>query len=307
MIASKIGGNLGNHMWHYSICRVVGETLNLDWGVDKIPIQGSDYYNGANQMYFMNVDFGKPIENIENYYFDYNSKSFNEARRFHRYNGQDYWFNEYDPSVFNIKDNTLIQIISQSEDFLIDKKPEIIKWFEINETYRQKYNEILQEMDIVLDENLCVINFRGGEYKSVPNLILRREYWRDSINHMLSINKDMKFLVITDDPQCASSFMPFNIRCIHVDIGFDFYVVNQAKYVILSNSSFGWWAGWLNTNSQLTIAPKYWIAHNVSNGFWSLKDTYTRCFKHMDRDGKLFDYDECRTEAEEFYRKNNLI
>jgi hypothetical protein len=306
MIASKIGGNLGNHMWHYSICRVVGETLNLEWGVDMVPIKGSDYFGGMNQMYFMDVDFGKPIENIQNYYFDYDSKTFNDARRFHNYLGQDYWFNSYDSNVFNIKDNTLIQIISQSEDFLINKKSEIINWFRIKDEYKEKYDKIITDYGITLDENTCVINFRGGEYKSVANLILRREYWRDSINHMMSINKDMKFVVITDDPECALSYMPFHIPCIHVDIGFDFYVVNQSKYVIISNSSFGWWAAWLNTNSILTIAPKYWISHNVSNGFWSLKDTYTRCFMHMDREGKLDNYDECKKEAEKFYNENNL-
>ena len=34
------------------------------------------------------------------------------------------------------------------------------------------------------------------------------------------------------------TYMPFDIPSMHVDIGFDFYVVNQAKNVILSNSSY---------------------------------------------------------------------
>jgi hypothetical protein len=299
MIASNIGGNLGNHMWHYTICRSVAQKIGYEWGVDPIPIKGSDYFNGMNQMYFMDVDFGKEISGIEHTYKD--------TKRMHNFMGQDYWFNKYDPGVMEIKDNTHIQMIAQTEDYFLDIREDVLNWFKIKDEYDVLYKNKLNELGISLDDNMCIINFRGGEYRGVPNLILNREYWKNSIDHMLSINKDMKFIVITDDPACAQLYMPYGISCLHIDIGFDFYVVNKAKYLILSNSSFGWWAGWLNTNSKLTIAPKYWISHNVSNGFWSLGDSYTSTFSYMDRNGKLSTYDECKEEALDFYKKNNLV
>jgi hypothetical protein len=298
MIASNIGGNLGNHMWHYAICRAVAEKLNYDWGVDKVPIKGSDYFDGMNQMYFMNVDFGKEITGIE--------QTYNDIKKTHTHLGQEYWFNFYDENVFNIKDNTLIQLISQSEDYFYDIRDRVLKWFEINDEYKKLYDLKISQLGFNLDENTCIINFRGGEYTRVPNLIARSEYWRDSINHMLKLNPNMNFVIITDDPHYARIYIG-DYPCYHVDIGFDFYCVNQAKYVILSNSSFGWWAAWLNTNSKLTIAPKYWCVHNVSDGFWSLGDSYSRCFVYMDRDGTLSDYEKCKNDAMEFYKKNNLI
>ena len=162
-------------------------------------------------------------------------------------------------------------------------------------------------MGIVLDENLCVINFRGGEYRGLSAVLLRKEYWKDSINHMLSINPNMNFLVITDDVECARYFMPFEIPTLHIDIGFDFYVVNQAKWVILSNSTFGWWAAWLNQKTNKIIAPKYWARHNVSDGYWSTGDSYTSCFTYIDRDGNLYDFDTCKNEAIQYYKNKNLI
>jgi hypothetical protein len=298
MIASNIGGNLGNHMWHYVICRAVAQKLGYEWGVDKVPMRGTDYFNGMNQMYFMNVDFGKEITGIENTY--------NDLKKTHIHLGQEYWFNFFDEGVFNIKDNTLIQLISQSEDYFYDIRNDVLKWFEINSEYEENYNNKISELGFNLDDDTCIINFRGGEYKGIPNLIVRREYWIDSVNHMLTLNPNMKFVIITDDPDCARSYIG-NYPCHHVDIGFDFFCVNKAKHVILSNSSFGWWAAWLNTDSKLTIAPKYWCVHNVSDGFWSLGDSYSRCFEYMDRDGKIFTYDECKEESMEFYKKNNLI
>jgi hypothetical protein len=299
MISSNIGGNLGNHMWHYTICRSVAQKLGLEWGVDSVPLKGTDYFNGMNQMYFMDVDFGKEISGIEYTYKD--------EKKMHKFNGQEYWFNMYDPGVMQIKDNTHIQMISQCEDYFLDIREDVLNWFKIKDEYDIIYQNKLNELGISLDENMCVINFRGGEYRSVSNLILNQDYWRNSINQMVSINPNMKFLIITDDPQCAQMYIPYGIPCMHVDIGFDFYVVNKSKYLILSNSSFGWWAGWLNTSSKLTIAPKYWISHNVSDGFWSLGDSYTSVFTHMDRNGILFTYDDCKKEALDFYKKNNLI
>lgn len=309
MITATMTGNLGNHMWNYVLCRIVAEKIGYEWGVNPVPTH--DYHNGSNQMYFMNVDFGKEVEvigknekglnvykNIPNEYYD--------AVKRYNYNGNECWINMYDPNVFNIQDNTMVHLISQSEDYLIERKSEIQSWFNIKDEYIKEYENRLLESGIKLDENLCVINFRGGEFLSVHNLVPRPEYWRDCINHMKSINPNMNFIIITDDVNSATRYIG-NYPCHHFDIGMDFYIINQSKYSILSNSSFGWWASWLNTNSNLIIGPKYWARHNVSDGYWSLGDQYVRGWYYMDRDGKLSDYDTCKKEAEEYYKNKNLI
>jgi len=288
-------------MWQYAVCRTIAETLGYEWGINPSP--SHDYFNGQSQMTFMNVDFGKPIEGIINEY--------HEPWRTFRH-VDDVNITMLDKELYNIKDNTIMLGdngakggIFQSEDYIINKKDEILKWFEIKQESKIEYDNILNSMDIELNDNLCVINFRGGEYKSIPNVLVRREYWKDAINHMLNINPNMQFILITDDVKCANQFMPFPIKAIHVDVGFDFYVVNQAKWLIISNSTFGWWAAWLNQKANKIIAPKYWARHNVSNGYWSTGDAYTRGFTYIDRYGYLFDYETCKSEAVNYY--NNLI
>lgn len=305
MITATLTGNFGNHMWNYSVCRIVAEKLGYEWGIN--PVATHDYLNGASQMYFMNIDYGKQVivngrnsrgintyEGITNEYYDI-QKLYNDC-----------CINMYDPNVFNIQDNTMIHLISQSEEYLIDRRDDILKWFSIKDEYRNKYDQKLNELGINLDENTCVINFRGGEYRGIPNLILGKKYWLDSVNHMLSINSNMKFVIVTDDPNCATSYIG-NYPCYHVDIGFDFYAINKSKYVILSNSSFGWWASWLSTDVKLTIAPKYWSRHNVSDGYWSLGDQYVRSFTYLDRGGNLSDFETCRKEAIDYYKSKNII
>ncbi len=304
MITANLTGNLGNNIPQLMVCRIVAEKLGYEWGVNPSP--SHDYYNGANQMYFMDVDFGKPVNGI--------TQDFHEKWITHNHNGDNVNITMLDKRVFEIQDNTRLighngayGGIYQSEDYFIDRKEDIRQWLKIKDEYKKEYDEKLKQLNITLDENLCVINFRGGEYRGIPHVLMRKEYWRDSINHMLSVNPKMKFLLITDDIQYANLFMPFPIQTLHIDIGFDFYVVNQAKWLIISNSTFGWWAAWLNNQSKLTIAPKYWARGNYSDGYWSIGDSYTRCFTYMNREGSLVDYDTCKNEAINFYKSKNIL
>lgn len=305
MITANLTGNLGNHMWQYAVCRVIAEKLNYEWGINSSPTH--DYYNGMNQMYFMDVDFGKnPVGNT--------FKDFHERWITYNHHGDNINITMVDERVYSISDNTrlighngALGGIYQSENYLIERKDDIKAWFKIKDEYSIQYEEKMKTLGISLDDNTCVINFRGGEYRSIPKVVCRKEYWRDSINHMLTLNPNMKFVMITDDPEFSKVFMPFPIPTFHVDIGFDFYVVNQAKWLIVSNSTFGWWAAWLNSKVNKVLAPKYFASHNTSDGFWSVGEIYTRSFHYMDRNGIVSDFNTCEKEALEYYKLKNII
>tara|TARA_R110002126_G_scaffold290225_1_gene446718 strand:- start:3887 stop:4798 length:912 start_codon:yes stop_codon:yes gene_type:complete len=303
MITTNLTGNLGNHMWQYAVCRTIAEKLEYEWGINPSP--SHDYFRGQSQMTFMNVNFGKPVEGITKQYHE----TWKEIQHVDKVN-----ITMLNQTLYNIEDNSIMLGhngaaggIYQSEDYIIDRKEDIKKWFEIKTESATKYDKILEENNIVLNNDTCVINFRGGEYRSIPNVLVRKEYWRDAINHMKVINPNMKFILITDDINTANNFMPFPIQSLHIDVGFDFYVVNQAKWNIISNSTFGWWAVWLNNDTQKIIAPKYWARHNVSDGYWSIGDAYTRGFTYMDREGKFYNYEECKNEALDYYRTKNIL
>jgi len=303
MITTNLTGNLGNHMWQYAVCRTIAEKLGYEWGVN--PTTSHDYFGGKSQMTFMNVDFGKEVQGI--------TKEYHEPwKTIHHVDAVN--ITMLNPSLYEIEDNTIMLGdngakggIYQSEDYIIHRKDDIRKWFEIKTDHAIRYDQILADHNVVLDDDTCVINFRGGEYRNIPNVLLRREYWRDAINHMRTINPNMKFVLITDDVNTANSFMPYPIQSLHIDVGFDYYAVNQAKWNIISNSTFGWWAAWLNDDTQMVIAPKYWARHNVSDGYWATGDSYTRGFTYMDREGKLFEFNECKHEAIKFYKERNII
>lgn len=300
MITTNLTGNFGNNISQLIVCRVVAEKLGYDWGVNPNPTH--DYYGGANQMEFMNVDFGNT--NITNIHNEFHEKwvTYNNAN-----------ITMFDKEIYNIKDNTILLGgngakggIYQSDGYFRDRINDIRNWYKIKPEYKQRYDEKLNTLGIVLGDDTCVINIRGGEYRSIPHVLLRKEYYDKAIGIMIQKIPNIKFICITDDIALANQQLT-NIPTYHFDIGMDYYVINKAKNIILSNSSFGLWAALLNTNDSFVVAPKYWSQHNNSDGYWGIGDQYYLEFSYMDKEGNLFDYETCKTQAVEYYKNKNLL
>lgn len=211
----------------------------------------------------------------------------------------------FDPLIMNVSDRSKIEGNFQSEDYIRHRKLEITKWFQSTFT-------------VDVPEDVCVITFRGGEYKFHPDLMLSREYYESGMKAVLDVDARVKFLVVTDDPKLAQEYfgdieiyshrrmrLPHQFR-VHPSsraIGHDFTRLQRARYLILSNSSFSWWGAWTNLDAAFVVAPKYWASHNRSTGYWSTGDALTRGWNWIDRDGKQSSYEECRAELEMYRLK----
>jgi hypothetical protein len=280
------GQGFGNQLWCYVVTRVLALDKSFEFG-----IQNHQRFKGSD---FLQLDFGLQVDEgsgpaggppevlpntVKHYY----------SERDIRHPDNEFDVRTYDSGLLDVLDDTKIDGVLQSEDYISHRKSEIAQWL--------RYTKI--DLDINFqEENICVINFRGGEYRRNPNVFLRRKYWRDSVSHMRSINPLMEFVVITDDVDLARKFFPkFRIR--HYGIAGDYQAINCAKYVIVSNSSFGFFPTWLNTCLEVCIAPKYWWAHNISDGFWACSYNVTQNWLYMDREGNLSNHEQCVGELQD--------
>lgn len=185
------------------------------------------------------------------------------------------WYKEtssdYDPEIKNLPDHTVIHGNLQGVEYFAHRLNEVRDWLAV---------EPLQ-----MGVNTCVINFRGGEYKYVPDFFLPQSYWDNAIAEMLKTNPNMKFEVHTDDVEEARKFFP-NYPITH-DVGINWRSIRYATYLILSNSSFAILPALLNTDVRRIIAPRYFARHN--KGYWFLEQNYIKGWDWLDKDNKIYD------------------
>lgn len=277
------GQGLGNQLWCYVTTRVIAQDRGYDFG-----IMHPERFKGAD---FIDLDFGRPVQGgagqeggppqglpdgIRYYYCERGLQ--------HPQGTSD--IRLADPHLLSVPDNTKIDGLMQDEQYILHRKEEIRQWLQIRQDRAQS---------AYTGDGVCVMNFRGGEYVGLRDVFLTREYWENAMKHMLQINPQMRFVVITDDVRTAKKFFP-KLEVTHFDIGTDYATIHNAPYLILSNSSFAWFPAWLNTRLKFCIAPKYWARHNVSDGYWSLGYNLTTGWQYLDREGKLSDYDTCQRE-----------
>lgn len=190
--------------------------------------------------------------------------------------------NVYDPDINFVEDNTIIDGNFEDPKYFEHRLPEINEW--------------LKTEPIKAEDDVCIIGFRGGEYKAIPELFLNHTYWRDAIKKMKEINPNIKFEIHTDDIWGASDYfsrlydghflLDQNNTEIIRDIGINWRSMRYAKYAIIANSSFYVLPRLINSadawpfpNSSLTIAPRYWNRYNVKE--WQYPQNFYRQFTYI--------------------------
>ena len=296
MITTDFTGSFGNHMFQYVGTRIIADKKGYEYGFIGNRIYG-DYHGGKLLFDFLNLDYGKSIEGLS--LEEYKEKVVSvEGTNIHKFH-----------SFCDLGDNHRLFGNWQCEGYYRKRKEDIRKWLEIKPENALEYYNTLAQLNIQLDENTCVLNIRGGQYKAHPTLILPKQYWENAMFLMKRRNPAMRFFVVTDDVEYCHQMLP-NIPTAHFSIGMDYFMVNQAQWLILSNSSFAWFPAYLNTKVNEVIAPKYWAGHNTSNGIWANALIQVPEWKYMDRAGNLQTYSQVIDELRlskywQYYHENS--
>ena len=244
------GQGLGNQLANYVSVRYLALDKGFQFGVWR-----PEQFKGKN---FMKLDMGELVLGG-----DYSVEG-REPEMLP--DGMEHWYKEetsdYDPKFYEVKDNTVVHGNLQGENYFKHRRDEIKEWLKVE--------------PLEMSEDLCVINFRGGEYKGIHEFFLPRDYWNRGIEIMKFINLEMRFEVHTDDPEEARKFFPD--YPIISDIETNWRSIRYAKYLLISNSSFAWFPAWLG-EAKLILAPKFWGRRN--KGYWFLQQNHTGRFLYI--------------------------
>jgi len=253
------GMGLGNMLANYITTRCIALDHGYDFGV-LFPERFKGHF-------FKDIYLPKAIDGIEIPFEGERPTKLPEGYKYYREsmanNG------DYDQFVKDIPDNYVLHGNLQGEEYFKKHRQEIKEWLKVE--------------PLEMPDDLCIVNFRGGEYVGVADFFLPQSYWDNAIKNMRNFDPNMLFEVHTDDPETARKFFPdFPII---KDIELNWRSIRYAKFLILSNSSFALMPAFLNDNARFIIAPKYFARFN--KGYWFLRQNFMEKFTYQNQDGTL--------------------
>lgn len=136
-----------------------------------------------------------------------------------------------------------------------------------------KLSEKTREMaSRIQAENSVSIHVRRGDYMNefyynMLGAVCNLDYYRRAIERIRQLVANPHFFIFSDDKEYVAenlkmenaTFVDFNSGS---DSWQDMYLMSLCNNNIIANSSFSWWAAWLNDNpSKIVIAPSRWFVH----------------------------------------------
>ncbi len=127
--------------------------------------------------------------------------------------------------------------------------------------------------DNISNCNAVSVHVRRGDYVSDAKTYANHgvcsiDYYRSAINLIAVHINAPEFFIFSDDMEWAKSHLRMDFPCHYIDHNRgsdsfnDMRLMSLCQHHIIANSSFSWWAAWLNSNSdKIVIAPNKWFAH----------------------------------------------
>ena len=125
---------------------------------------------------------------------------------------------------------------------------------------------------ILSESNTIAVHVRRGDYitDSITNQFhgsCSLEYYTQAISIITSLLENPTLVFFSDDSEWVKeNFGNFKFNKIFIDHNkgldswMDMFLMSICSHNIIANSSFSWWAAWLNKNSEKTVvAPKKWF------------------------------------------------
>lgn len=298
MIIVRLIGGLGNQMFQYAAARRLAEhnstILKLDvtgfekyklhryslhcfyiwehfatqYEIDSILKQNSNVL--LKQLIGIGEIFG--IKN-GNTIFRKNGGSYKEPH-FH-----------FDQKLLSAPNNIYLDGYWQSEKYFYDIKEILQTEFKI------KYSQSVLSKEIaakILNTESISLHIRREDYVNNSSTLKKHgtcspEYYKLAIDYCTQRLTSPHFFIFSDEPQWVKENFKFDFPITIIDHNDatrnydDLRLMSLCKHNILANSSFSWWAAWLNTNqSKIVIAPGKWFASGDEDDKDLIPETWIR-------------------------------
>ena len=167
-----------------------------------------------------------------------------------------------------LRDNAIYSGFFQSEMFFKDYKRDIVRLFRILPVHREKF--INKYGELFAQHKVVAVHIRRTDYAEFPpfgikgGALLPFSYFWHCLDRIEELEDHQVIFVSDEIDAVAKEFRTVRYAMFESNETIvDFQILQNADIVIISNSSFSWWAAYLNRKSGLVFAPKYWLGFRV--------------------------------------------
>lgn len=240
---NKLGnhGHLGNQMFQYAALKGIASKHGYEWCIPPEESFGTTY-DLRSSIYEC-----FKLKSLQHICF-VGAKTIEESH-FH-----------FDENLFNsFPDDTNLMGYLQSEKYFSHIKEDVLNDFEFLDKIQKQSNEFLKQYE---GKTKVSVHLRRTDYVQHAHIHVppSLNYYSNAMNMF----EDVTFFVFSDDIEwCKQQTIFDNKNVVFPEINdkyIDFCVMSMCDHNIIANSSYSWWASYLNKNvNKKIIAPSIWF------------------------------------------------
>lgn len=274
MVVVRVKGGLGNQLFQYATGYAVARKMNTELCVEKsfypmqklrgfklslLTISESEIKNEICRPLFVQVFENRYINKLlriagfEKMTF-LNQTYFLETKL------------KYLPQIFELSsDRVYLDGYFQSYMYFEQYREDLLKLFVPRYEFNEEWKSYCREMCQV---DSVAVHVRRGDYLKIKNkndlqYVLEEDYYKRAIDFLAGKLSNPVFYWFSDDIEWVKEHFGENSRFKYVRLTSEnadldeMMLMSNCKSIITANSSFSWWAAWLNQNKKaIVIAPK---------------------------------------------------
>jgi hypothetical protein len=276
MIIIKIQGGLGNQMFQYALGRNLSLIHNVPFKID------SSYLRSANQSgrSFCLDNFNAVLDEATEEEINAYRSTFQKILDRLRLESKKKKISDIlrNPDIFyqNVlnRSDGYFDGFWNNEKYFKERENVIKQDFKLKKPFEQKALEMSKKIDS--EQNATSLNIRRGDYISIQKIAnvfneLNFSYYEQAMKIILEKHSDAHFFISSDDIGWVKENFPKNypvtfVSCPEIVDYEELTLMSLCKHNIIANSTFSWWAAWLNQNlNKIVIAPKKWYRDDKLN------------------------------------------
>lgn len=272
MIVMRIKGGLGNQLFQYAAAYALSKRLGQEFAFDpyfttNMTLRGYKIPHlciSTDKIISIDQLPGK-VQILKNAYVNKACRMLNMAK--HRCGDYLYWLetkDKWQADFFTVEsENMYVDGYFQSEDYFKNYRTELLEQFRPNYEPEEEY---LKALDTIKRCTSVAVHVRRSDFKKDNckfHYLLGEEYYYNALQYVETHVENPVFFWFSDDIDWVkrnfgerTDFRFISLHTKHADID-EMMLMKSCKHIIAANSTFSWWASWLNENGRtLHICPK---------------------------------------------------